>query len=265
MGFAPEIRRAVFERFLVFVTVSALSVALVVHGAPRASAEPVATAGAGVTTSPAWVGTDPTGVEDRIVRFASTINTDSGFVHPGIGIDLAQSEFVKSQLAAGAEPWTGAFQRATRSSYASLTYTPHPAERLDRSTVGSNGRTGGVNLNQDGVAVITQAIAYYYEPAASSRKNVYAQNTIKILNAWSRTLKSVDVSAQLDAAWASEVFPRAAEIVRYSYVPSAGQAALDVSALSSVLTNLFLPQLDENSAGAVRSGGNWALSMPTAR
>jgi chitodextrinase len=265
MGIAPRGRRAAPRRLIGLLTAGTVTVALTLQGGgPAAAAPPPSVAAVvadGAVTGPASVLTDPSGVEDRIVRFGTTVTPASGFAHPGIVIDLPHVEFVKEQVARGVEPWASAHRRATGSTYAKPTWTPHPSARLDRRTPGSNGHNGAYNLNQDGVAALTQALAYVYEPPTSSRRNAYAQGAIKILNAWSRTLTSVDVSAQLDAAWAAEALPRAAEIIRHTYVPPPGQPALDVPALSSMLTRLFVPQLDVNSPGAVHGGGNWALSM----
>lgn len=264
MGTAPGGRRAAPTRLVGLLTAGTVAVALTLQGGGPASAAPPSVAAVvadGAVTAPATVLTDPSRVEDRVVRFGSTVTPSSGFTHPGIVIDLAHVEFVKEQVARGVEPWASAHRRATGSTYAKPTWTPHPTARLDRRTPAGNGHNGAYNLNQDGVAALTQALAYLYEPPTSSRRDAYAQGAIEILNAWSRTLTSVDVSAQLDAAWAAEALPRAAEIIRHTYVPPPGQPALDVAALSSMLTRLFVPQLDVNSPGAVHSGGNWALSM----
>src|SRR5277367_4734382 len=50
----------------------------------------------------------------------------AGFYHPGVLVNRAQLEFVKSKVAAGAEPWKSAFEAAKTSDIGSLTYTPHP-------------------------------------------------------------------------------------------------------------------------------------------
>jgi len=59
----------------------------------------------------------------------------------------------------------------------------------------------------------------------------------------------------LQAAWSSETWPRAAEIIRHSH---AGWKQDDVQAFSTMLTKVILPLIYD---GSPRSTGNWELSM----
>lgn len=192
---------------------------------------------------------------------ASETSSDGGFsgwVHPGVLVNLAGLDFVKAQLAANGEPWTSTLARTTTEegngqAFGSVTYTAHPVATID-CTADANGCS---SLLYDGIAAYTSALTYYYS-TASTRAD-YAQTAIAIMNAWSSTAKQYNGSqAQLESAWASEMFPRAAEIIRYTYTPGPSDAKLDVTAFSSMLMNVFKPQL---IAGAPTANGNWELSM----
>ena len=73
-------------------------------------------------------------------------------------------------------------------------------------------------------------------------KQVYAENAVKILNAWSGTLTGghTNNNGQVQASWTGDVFPRAAEIMRYSYK---GWSDADIAKFQNLLTTQFLPQL----------------------
>ena len=67
----------------------------------------------------------------------------------------------------------------------------------------------------------------------------YADNSIRIMNTYARQLKGYTGSnTPLQAAWSSETFPRAAEIIRYS---GAGWKREDIQAFSTLLTQVILP------------------------
>src|SRR5262249_1931308 len=56
---------------------------------------------------------------------------DTVFRHPGVLVNAAQLEFVKSQIAAAREPWTSAFAKAKASPWASLSYEAKPRASVD--------------------------------------------------------------------------------------------------------------------------------------
>lgn len=185
----------------------------------------------------------------------------TGFVHPGIIVDRAQLDFVKAKLAAGADPWKSAFTRTTTEKasdgqiFGALGYTPHPIV----GTIDCAAQpTACQAMVDDGVSAYTAALTYYYSSAANRAE--YAKVAIAILNAWSGSAitGSNGAQAQLEEAWASEMFPRAAEIIRYEYVPAASSPRLDVTALGKLLTTIFKPQIVN---GAPYANGNWELAM----
>jgi hypothetical protein len=93
-----------------------------------------------------------------------------------------------------------------------------------------------------------------------------ARGAIAIMNAWSSTLVDHRFDAtysdgHLQAAWVGEVFPRAAEIIRYSYSPGRGDPALDVAGFSGMLDRAYLPHVIDGWYGG---GANWLMSMAEA-
>jgi len=193
------------------------------------------------------------------------------FVHPGILLGTSQLSFVKAKIAAGAEPWTSALAKAKAEKpnigknsgvpYSSLTWTPRPIAYVGCGP-NHNPEEGCYDENNDAMAAYTDALMWSYTGNAA-----YAQMAVKILNAWSATFVNHKFNmgtysdGVLQAAWAGSVFPRAAEIIRYTYTPAAGQAALDVPRFSDMLTRAFLPLVINGWNGA---GANWLTSMAEA-
>jgi hypothetical protein len=169
----------------------------------------------------------------------------SSFTHPGILVDKATLDFVKAKIAVGAAPWSGALARARSSQNGSLSYTPHP-----RVGCGSAPNSGDCSDEKtDAAAAYTQALLWYY-----TGNTAYAKNVVKILDAYSAAFSGdASSSGLLQSAWAAEVFPRAAEIVRYTY---GGWPASDVARYEALLKNAYLPKM----TGGNPSNDNSALA-----
>lgn len=193
---------------------------------------------------------------------ASAINTDSGsgtavssagFHHPGILVNRAQLEFIKSKVAAGLEPWKSAFEAARASEYGSLTYTPHAWKTCECGPF-SRPDLGCKDEQRDSVAAYTQALLWFI-----TGNDTYARNATNILNAWSSTLVGGHINANgpVQAAWCAEEFPRGAEIIRYSWP---GWRSEDIGRFKAMLTLQYLPSLTNGSC----ENGNKELSMSAA-
>lgn len=159
----------------------------------------------------------------------------AGFVHPGVLVNRAQLDEI-DRVAKGIEPQRTAFEALKASPLAAVDYTPHPRETVE---CGSNSRPDlGCKAEQaDSEAAYAQALMWYI-----TGKQVYAENAVKILNAWSSTLTGghTNANGQVQASWTGDVFPRAAEIMRYSYK---GWSDADIAKFQNMLTTQFLPQL----------------------
>jgi len=184
---------------------------------------------------------------------STATQSKAGFLHPGVLVNRAQLEFVKSKVAAGAEPWTSAFEAAKASPLGSTTYTPTPRQTVECGPY-SKPDLGCKDEQRDSAAAYTQALLWFI-----SGDRTYAENAIKILNGWSSTLTGGHKNANgpVQAAWCGEQFPRAAEIIRYTYD---GWNDADVAKFSDMLRTQFVPVLIDGSC----QNGNKELSMAAA-
>ena len=189
-------------------------------------------------------GTDAAGMAGMGGGSAGT----TGFVHPGILVNRGMLEFVKAKIGAGSEPWKSALAKASSSNFGSLSYAAHPRQTVECGPI-SNPDLGCTDEKNDVIAAYTHALIWYY---AGDQK--HADKAIQIMNAWSAVLKShTNDNAQLQASWAAEIFPRAAEIIRYS---NAGWSQPDIDKFSSMLKTAYLPLV---ANGSTRTG-NWDTS-----
>ncbi len=160
----------------------------------------------------------------------------AGFVHPGVLVNRAQLDEIKRRVAAGVEPQKSAFEALKSSKFGALDYVPTPRETVE---CGSNSRPdfGCKNEQADSEAAYAQALLWYI-----TGNKTYAANAIKIMNAWSETLKGghTNNNGQVQASWTGDVFPRAAEIIRFS---NAGWSDSDVARFQNMLRTQFLPAL----------------------
>jgi hypothetical protein len=182
-----------------------------------------------------------------------TIKSSAGFYHPGILVNRAQLDFVKAKIAAGAEPWKSAFEAAKASDLASLDYVPHPWKTCECGSF-SNPNFGCKDEQRDSEAAYTQALLWYF-----TGNKQYAENAIHIMDAWANTLKGGHTFANgpIQAAWCAEQWPRAAEIIRYTYT---NWPAADMYKFADMLNSQYVPSLVNGDC----ENGNKELSMSEA-
>jgi hypothetical protein len=177
----------------------------------------------------------------------------AGFIHPGVLVNKAQLAEIKKRVAKGSEPQKSAFEALKASKFGAVEYTPHPRETVE---CGSNSRPdlGCKDEQADSDAAYSQALMW-----AITGDEVYAKNAIRIMDAWSSTLKGghTNANGQIQAGWTGAVFPRAAEIIRYGYGkwPEA-----DIARFQNMLTTQFLPALIHGTC----ENGNKELTMAEA-
>jgi len=170
------------------------------------------------------------------------------FAHPGVLVSRAQLDFVRGRVNAGAQPWKAAYDQMRASSYASLSRTPRPRAVVECGPY-SNPNNGCTDERQDALAAYTDALIWYI-----TRDSRYASKAIALMDAWSATITDhTNSNAPLQTAWAGSVWPRAAEIIKYTYSswPNSGRFA-------TMLRNVYLPEIINGNA---RSNGNWELTM----
>lgn len=171
----------------------------------------------------------------------------SNFTHPGVLVSRPQLDFVKARVNAGAQPWKSAYDQMLASKYGSLSRTAKPRAVVECGSY-SNPNYGCTDEREDAIAAYTLALAWYI--GGDSR---YAKKSVEIMDAWSAVIKDhTNSNAPLQTGWAGSSWPRAAEIVKYTYSswPNSGR-------FGTMLRNVYLPKVINGS----HSNGNWELSM----
>lgn len=177
----------------------------------------------------------------------------AGFIHPGVLMNRAQLDEIKKRVAAGTEPQKKAFEALKASPLGALDYVPHP-----RATVECGPRSTpdlGCKAEQaDSEAAYAQALLWHI-----TGNSAYARNAIRIMNAWSSTLTGGHTNANgpVQASWTGDVWPRAAEIIRYT---DAGWPDADIARFQNMLTTQYLPSLIHGTC----ENGNKELTMSEA-
>lgn len=172
----------------------------------------------------------------------------AAFVHPGVTVSTGQLDFARTQVLAGAQPWKGAYDQMTGSKYASLTRTPAPRATVECGSY-SNPDYGCTDEREDAIAAYTDALAWYV-----TRDERYAKKAIELMDAWSAVLKDhTNSNAPLQTGWAGSSWPKAAEIIKYTYTGSWANSGR----FATMLRTVYLPKIINGS----NSNGNWELSM----
>jgi len=170
------------------------------------------------------------------------------FVHPGVTVSKGQLDFARTKVNAGAQPWKGAFDQMMASKYASLTRTAKPRAIVECGSY-SNPNYGCTDEREDAIAAYTDALAWYI-----TRDERYAKKSIELMDAWSAVIQDhTNSNAPLQTGWAGSSWPKAAEIIKYTYT---GTWANSVR-FATMLRDVYLPEIINGS----NSNGNWELSM----
>ncbi|GAA2330102.1 alginate lyase family protein [Streptomyces kunmingensis] len=170
------------------------------------------------------------------------------FAHPGVTVSKGQLDFAKAKVDAGASPWKGAFDQMIASKYADLNRTPKPRATVECGSY-SNPNYGCTDEREDAIAAYTSALAWYF-----TRDERYAKKSIALMDAWSGTIKEhTNSNGPLQTGWAGSSWPKAAEIIKYTY--SGGWA--NEGRFRTMLRDVYLPKIINGS----NSNGNWELSM----
>ncbi|MFF1439333.1 alginate lyase family protein [Streptomyces sp. NPDC058295] len=173
------------------------------------------------------------------------------FAHPGVTVSRAQLDFVRGKVDSAAQPWKGAFDQLLASRYASLSRTPKPRAVVECGSY-SNPNYGCTDEREDALAAYTDALAWYV-----TRDERYAKKAIELMDAWSAVVKDhTNSNAPLQTGWAGSSWPRAAEIIKYTY--TGGWA--NSGRFATMLRDVYLPEVVNGS----NSNGNWELSMTEA-
>ncbi|WP_430378091.1 alginate lyase family protein [Streptomyces sp. B1-3] len=170
------------------------------------------------------------------------------FAHPGVTVSRGQLGFVRGKVEAGAQPWKGALDQMLASKYADLNRTPKPRAVVECGSY-SNPNYGCTDEREDAIAAYTDALAWYL-----TRDDRYARKAIQLMDAWSAVITDhTNSNAPLQTGWAGSTWPRAAEIIKYTYTGNWANSGR----FATMLRNVYLPEIINGS----NSNGNWELSM----
>lgn len=203
------------------------------------------------TTLLATLATAVTALVAGVVAWPGADRADAApatFAHPGVTVSKGQLDFAKAKADAGAQPWKGALDQMLASKYADLNRTPKPRATVECGSY-SNPNYGCTDEREDAIAAYTDALAWYF-----TRDERYAKKSIALMDAWSGTIKEhTNSNAPLQTGWAGSSWPKAAELIKYTY--SGGWA--NESRFRTMLRDVYLPKVINGS----NSNGNWELSM----
>ena len=185
--------------------------------------------------------------------FAKTDFSTVPFQHPGILLNRAQLDLLKTRVAQGTEPQKSAFAALLASPLAARDYTPSPRVTVECGPY-SKPDLGCKDERRDATAAYTQALAW-----AITGDEKYARNAIRIMNAWAGTLTGghLNQNGDVQAAWAGAVWPRAAEIVRHTCDFWAKE---DIARFQKMLATQYVPSLVNGSD----ENGNKEMTMAEA-
>jgi hypothetical protein len=188
-----------------------------------------------------------------MVAAPSTTVSPAGFRHPGVLLNREQLDLIKKRVAEGVEPQKTAFAELLKSPVADLNYTPSPRATVECGPY-SKPDLGCKDEQRDSNAAYAQALAWYV-----TGNEKYARNAIRIMNAWATTLTGghINRNGPVQAAWCAEVWPRAAEIIRYTFD---GWTASEVARFQDMLVKQYVPSM----AGGSDENGNKELAMSEA-
>ncbi|MGR3935961.1 alginate lyase family protein [Streptomyces sp. BRA346] len=174
------------------------------------------------------------------------------FTHPGVLVSRGQLDYARAKVQAGQQPWKAAYDSMMASSYASLSRNPKPRAIVECGS-SSNPNNGCTEERQDAIAAYTDALAWYF-----TRDSRYAKKAIEIMDAWSATITDhTNSNAPLQSGWSGSTWPRAAEIIKYTY--DGGWA--NSGRFATMLRTVYLPEV---ISGAETKNGNWQLVMTEA-
>ncbi|GAA3137904.1 alginate lyase family protein [Streptomyces echinatus] len=175
----------------------------------------------------------------------------AAFAHPGVTVSRAQLDFARGEVLSGAQPWKGAYDQMMASKYASLSRTAKPRAVVECGSY-SNPDYGCTDEREDAIAAYTDALAWYV-----TRDERYAKKAIELMDAWSAVLRDhTNSNAPLQTGWAGSSWPKAAEIIKYTYTGAWNNSGR----FAAMLRDVYLPEVINGS----NSNGNWELSMTEA-
>lgn len=170
------------------------------------------------------------------------------FVHPGMFQSQSDLDTMRQNVARGAEPWATACKQLMAE-----TDTTRQIKAYTCVSVGAYNANsiGGKEFSDDANAAYASALLWYI-----TQDPAYARYAIRILDAWSGKLWSLDGNnAKLNIGLFGHKFLNAAEILKHT---GSGWAEQDMRQFERMLRTVFYPTIKDFFAEA---NGNWDASM----
>lgn len=172
------------------------------------------------------------------------------FVHPGVAHSKESIEFVKAKIVAGEQPWSTAWDRVKNSRFASLDWQPKPFANVERGAY-NNPNIGSSDFSNDAQAAYNHALCW-----AISGNEAHAKKSAEIINAWSKTLKSIrNHDARLLIGMSGYHFCVGAELLKHTWE---GWPADEQSRFATMIRSIWYPVIKDFYPTA---NGNWDASM----
>ncbi len=173
------------------------------------------------------------------------------FTHPGMLHNWGDINRAKVRVAAGDDPWLSGWNRLTANSHSQSTWTARPQSVVYR---GSGYPENYTLLYNDIAAAYQNALRWQVAGTAAN-----GDCAVRILNAWSNTLTSIQGNADrfLAAGIYGWQFANAAELMR-------GYAGFDLNRFKQMMLNVFYPMNNQfltghNDACITNYWANWDL------
>lgn len=180
------------------------------------------------------------------------------FTHPGVMLNATMLAQLHSHTQSGNAVWDKALSQAMSSRYGRKDYQPSPHASVDA------GGAEADDLRNDAIAAYTQAMLWVI-----TRDKAYAENALTIMNSWSGTLSTDFTGANRFnlAAWTGDVWPRAAEIIRYTYLDENGNPLWqqqDIDRFKTLLQQRYINFIQQGFFTSGQYGGNLINSQAAA-
>lgn len=191
-----------------------------------------------------------------MVTYGQVLKLDSpehyhpkSFTHPGLLHSSSDLQRIRDMVALGKEPWKSAFEKFRAHPCSSASWEPNASAHVERSLLTGAGKNIG-NLEKDVCAAYQNAMMW-----AITGNEAHAITAIKIINAWSETLKTFDgTDVELGAGLNVFKMASAAEIMRSTYQK---WKQADIEKCKLMFRNVFYPPIQYF---ALWAHGNWDLA-----
>jgi hypothetical protein len=168
------------------------------------------------------------------------------WVHPGAMISQSQLDFIKARVNGKEQPWLDAYNALLEDVKVAQTPSPHVIVECGSYSIPD---VGCKLERNDSLAAYGNALAW-----AISGETAYAQQAIKIMDAYSSTIKGHNNSnAPLQSGWVGSIWARTGELIRYT---DAGWPDNSIEQFETMLRDVYMP-LTVN--GTDHNVANWEL------